>query len=340
MSNKRPTIKTIAQIAGVSHVTVSRALRGYPDISKATTERIVQIAKEIGYTPNAFARNLSSKHSYTLGMIVPAMGNGTAYDDIFNVISSFAAKKDLTVLLGSCNRDIELEKTFCNKMCENRVGALIISPITSDITHIKDICKNIVPLIFIGGKTGIEEENCITVDYSYSSHLAVEHLYNLGHRDIALFLYYPNNRTIEQKLVGYKKAMQKYALEPKIYWEGDSSNTLSAGKILTEKLIASNKLPTAIWCASDLMAIGVLDALREHNISVPEDVSVMGHDNLFFTDLNAYSLTTFSLPKEEMAKSAVNIAIDIMNNEQLIEHKAVFRAELINRRSTGIVKKT
>lgn len=341
--NKKPTIKTIAEIAGVSHVAVSRALRGCSDISLETTERIRQIAKEVGYMPNAFARSLSSNRSNIIGMIVPALGKDTAYDDVFNAISASAADKGLSVLLGSCSRDVELEKFFCQRMCENRVGALIVSPISSDISHIKEICRNIVPLIFIGGKIDTDEENCISFDYCHSAKLVVDHLYELGHRDIALFLYSPNNKTITQKLEGYKLTMQEYELIPKIYWEGYSLDTFNAGFTLTEKLIARKELPTAIWCASDLMAMGAIEALRRHNIRIPEDISVAGHDNLFFSDLSSFSLTTLSMPKEEIGKKAVEMSISIMKsegnlNESKIKNKEVFHAELISRGSTGKVK--
>lgn len=341
--NKKPTIKTIAAIAGVSHVAVSRALRGYPDISKETTEKIRKIAKEIGYTPNAFARNLSSKSSNIIGMIVPALGKYTAYDDVFNSISLSAAEKGLSVLLGSCSRDVEMEKIFCRRMCENRVGALIISPISSEINHIKEICNNIVPLIFIGGKINPDEENCITFDYKHSAKLAVNYLYELGHRDIALFLYYPNNRTINQKLEGYIEIMNEKELIPKVYWEGDCSDTFKAGEVLTTQLIEKKELPTAIWCASDLMAMGVIEALRKNNIAIPNDVSVIGHDNLFFSNLSSFSLTTLSMPKEQIGRKAVEISLGIMNkennsNETKVENKSVFHAELICRKSTGKAK--
>ncbi|MDD3140799.1 MAG: LacI family DNA-binding transcriptional regulator [Lachnospiraceae bacterium] len=339
--SKKPTIKTIAQIAGVSHVTVSRALRGYSDISKATTQKIQQIAKDIGYTPNAFARSLSSKQSNILGMIVPALGNDTAYNDVFNAVSACAAREGLSVLLGSCNRNLSLEMNYCKNMCENRVGALIISPITSDVSHIKEICKDIVPVIFLGGKTGLEEDYCITIDYQNSAKIAVSHLYHLGHRDIALFLYSPNNKTIEQKMIGYEEAMNAYQLPTRIYWEGDSSDTLKAGTKLTERLILENNLPSAIWCASDLMAVGVINALSKYNLKVPSDVSVIGHDNLFFSDLNFISLTTFTLPKQEIGKKAVEMALELMhynkdNNEPKPYCKSIFQAELLQRNSTGI----
>lgn len=338
MKDKKPTIKTIANLAGVSHVTVSRALRGYPDISAAMTEKILAIAKEIGYTPNAFARSLSSKRASSIGMIVPAMGADTIYNEVFQSVSTAAAGQDLSVLLGSCDRNLELEASFCRLMCENRVGALIIASISSDVSHIKRICKGIVPLIFIGGKTGEEEDNCIVADYRHSGKLSVEHLYGLGHREIAFFVYHPNNNTIKQKIDGYMETMEFYGLSPQIYWEGDSSDTLSAGKALTQRLIEEKKLPTAIWCASDLMAMGVLDALKANHISVPEQISVMGHDDLFLGGISFISLTTMALPKDEIGRQAVNIALSLMEeSEQHNSHKLTFQADLVIRNSTGPV---
>jgi DNA-binding LacI/PurR family transcriptional regulator len=337
---KRPTIKTIAQIAGVSHVAVSKALRGYPDISKETTEKIKKIAAEIGYTPNAFARNLSLGNTNCIGMIVPDMANDTAYNEVFNAVSISAAKKGLSVLLGSCNRDIELEKIYCQNMCENRVGSIIISPISSEVSHIKEICKNTVPVIFLGGKTGIEEEYCITMDYTFSGHKAVEYYYELKHRDIAVFLYHPNNKTIQQKRIGYEEKMKELGLKPHIYWEGNSNNTYVAGQNLIKKLINQKKLPTAIWCASDLMALGVINELQRNNLNVPRDISVMGHDNLFFTGIDSISLTTFTMPKEEIGIKTVEIAMNIIeskNSTKILhenEKKAIFHGKLIEREST------
>lgn len=332
---KKPTIKTIAEIAGVSHVAVSKALRDCTDISPETTKRIKAIAKEIGYTPNAYARNLSLTKTDTIGMIVPSMGSDTVYNDIFNAISFAAAMQDFNVILGSCNRDINLEKKFCKSMCENRVGAIIVSPISSNVDHIKEICRDNVPLIFIGGKIGLEQKNCITVDYKYSAQLAVDYLHSLGHTNIALFLYHSDNNTIKQKRNGYLEAMEKLNLEPKIYWHGDSTDTFHSGTEIIEKLILLNQLPTAIWCANDIMALGVISALQKHRFKVPEDISVIGHDNLFFTELDSIALSTFSLPKKEIGEKAVEIAIKLMDDTNPTSFKSVFRADIVKRKTTG-----
>ncbi|WP_228727887.1 LacI family DNA-binding transcriptional regulator [Fusibacter ferrireducens] len=336
-SHKKPTIKDIAKLVGVSHVAVSKALKDAPDISSALKEKVNRVASEIGYMPNASASYLSSKNTaHNIGMIVPSLGADTAYDEAFKAISEAAAFKNHSILLGVSDRNRDLERQYCRIMCENRVGALIISPISSEIEDIKQICAQTVPLIFIGGKVDSKEQHCVHLNYSKSAALAVDYLYALGHRDIFLFLYHPMNKTIMQKKEGYEKAMRARNLTPTVYLEGESADTYTAGCVLTESLIKSGNLPTAIWCASDLMAIGVMDTLKLNHFKIPEDISVMGHDNLPFSKFSAYQLTTFDVPKKALGEAAVNMALTIMENGDDEERIHVsLEALLIKRGSTG-----
>ena len=197
----RPTLKTIAQLAGLSHVAVSKALRDAPDISDATKERVRRIANELGYTPNVAARNLYLQRASTIGMVVPAMGDNTSYDLIFNEISAAAAAADYCVMLGSSHRSLQMEERHCHMMVGNQVGAVIVAPCTSSVSHIKAAC-GATPVIFIGGKTDPAEEHTLLCDYRRGGALAVDHLTALGHRDIVLLTYEPENRTILQKEIG------------------------------------------------------------------------------------------------------------------------------------------
>jgi len=334
---KNVTIKDIAKVLNVSHVAVSRALRDAPDISNALKEKVVETAEEMGYIANASARSLSSKNSkYNIGMIVPSIGPETAYYGAFTAISTVAVQKKHAVLLGVSNRDISLEQAYCHAMCENRVAALIVAPISSNINELKRICKGTTPLIFIGGKVGFEEPNAVTIDYKNSALTAVEHLYTLGHKKIALFLYAPDNKTIAQKKEGYLSAMKSYELDALIYYSGNATDTYSGGYNKTLELISQGKLPTAIWCASDLMAMGVIDALKESHLSVPDDVSIIGHDNLYFSRFPSFNLTTFEVPKHELGEAAINIALALMNqNPDNTRTQLAFKPALIVRGSTA-----
>ena len=334
----RPTLKTIGQLAGLSHVAVSKALRDAPDISAATKERVKKIADELGYTPNIAARNLYLRRTSTIGMIVPAMGDSTAYDLIFNEVSAAAAAQDFCVMLGSSHRNTQLEARHCAMMVGNQVGAIIVAPCTSDISRIKAACAS-TPVIFIGGKTDPEEQYALLCDYRYSGALAVEHLAGLGHRDIALLTYGPSNRTVSQKEEGFAEAMERRQLTPRILRSGDAADALQAGVDAVETLLKSGPPPTALWCASDYMAIGVMDALKRRGLSVPGDVSVMGHDDLFFGRYPDVGLTTLHTPMAEIGRAAAELAIALIEGGgREVLPRQIFRPSLVVRGSTGPVR--
>ena len=272
----------------------------------------MEIARQIGYTPNAAARSLSSKRANAIGMIVPTMMENSAYSTIFNQISMISAENGFSVMLRSSHRSLDLERRHCQMMCENRVGALIVASATSDVSHITEACHGLFPIIFIGGKTGLEQTYALTIDYKYSARLAVEYLCALGHKDIALFTYGPENNTIRQKEDGFSKEMKQRGLLPRICTAGHADDTSAAGIALVENLIADHALPTAIWCASDLMAIGVLNALRIHGLRIPEDISVIGHDDLYFSSLAGVELTTLHTPMQELGEAAAKLAIALI----------------------------
>ena len=333
----RPTLKTIAQRAGLSHVAVSKALRDAPDISAETKERVKQIANDLGYTVNITARNLYLRRTSTIGMIVPAVGGNTAYDLIFNEISAAAAAREFCIMLGSCRRSVALEEKHCRIMVGNQVGAIIAAPCTSDISHIKSICGS-TPVIFIGGRIAPEETYSLRCDYRHSGIMAVKYLADdLGHRDIALLIYEPENLTIQQKKEGYSETMKLRGLTPRIVLSGFADNAMQAGEKAVEELIGQDKLPTAFWCASDYMAIGAINALERHGMSVPGDVSVIGHDDLY-ADLPNINLTTFQTPMAEMGQAAVDMAVALIEQKDVPDPRQSFRPSLVKRGTTGPVR--
>ena len=330
----RPTLKTIGQLSGLSHVAVSKALRDAPDISQATKERVRKIAKELGYTPNVAARNLNLRRTSAIGMLVPAIGDNAAYDLIFNAVSESAAALDYCVMLGSSHRSVELEVRHCRMMVGNQVGAVIIAPCTSDVSHIKAACGPI-PTIFIGGKIGPEEDYAMLCDYHHSGELAVKYLTDLGHRDIALLNYGPENRAATQKEEGFSLAMERRGLIPRTVRAGSTKDALGAGMAAAELLLGEDKLPTALWCASDYMAIGAIKTLKSHGLSIPGSVSVVGHDDLYADPWPYMGLTTLHTPMEEIGRAAVELAVTLMEGGTPARPRQTFLPSLVIRDSTG-----
>lgn len=335
--SSRPTLKTIAQIAGLSHVAVSKALRDAPDISAATKERVKKIAEELGYTPNLAARNLYLQRTGAIGMMVPAMGDNPAYDLIFNKVSMAAAEHGYCVMLGSSHRSVELEVSHCRMMVGNQVGALIIAPCTSDVSHIKAACGP-TPAIFIGGKVEPEENYALLCDYHHSGELAVAHLTGLGHRNIALLTYGPGNCAVTQKEEGFSLAMERRGLIPRVLRAGRAGDAMHAGMEAVELLLKEGELPTALWCASDYMAIGAIKALKAHGLSVPGRVSVMGHDDLYADPWPDMGLTTLHTPMGEIGQAAVELAVALIEHHGQVRPRQVFQSTLVVRSSTAPVR--
>ncbi len=334
MSSK-PTIKTIAQAAGVSHVAVSMALRGDSGISQKTAQHIRKIAHEMGYTPNASARNLSSGRSNGIGMVLPAMGESTAFHTVYNIVSEQAAQHGYCVSLGCTGRSIELEQKYCRLMAENRVGAIIIAPVSAQVAHIQAACPQ-VPVIFLGGQLTPESPHAAVFDYAQSALLATRHLLELGHRDIAFLGYGPETPTTRQKAQCFTAEMQRYGLPAPVHIGPDSDDALAAGGVLAAQLLAQGTLPRAVWCTSDLMAVGVLNTLAQHGLSAPKDLSVVGHDDMFFDCFPGVDLTSLRMPREEIAQYVVDLALSLMGEKkQQIPAKKVFQPRLIQRKSSG-----
>ena len=330
MSN-RPTLKTIAELTGLSQMAVSKALRDAEDISGTTKEKVKKVADELGYTPNVAARNLCSRRCTTIGMVVPEMGADTAYDIIFNEISAAAAKLDYCVMLGSSQRSIQMEEQHCRMMIANQAGALIVASCTDKTTHIKAVCGS-TPVIFIGGKSDPEEDYVLLCDYRHSGAMAVEYLAGLGHRDIVLLTYDPENRTIRQKEEGFCTAMKARGLAPRVLRVGHASNTMQAGMDAVEILLRQDNFPTALWCASDPMALGAIRALKSNKLSVPKDVSVMGHDDLYpDQDIR---LTTFHTPMRQMGQETVKLALALMEHDSQVQPRHIYQPELVVRDTT------
>ncbi len=330
----RPTLKTIAQRAGLSHVAVSKALRDAPDISAETKERVKQIASDLGYTANITARNLYFQRTSTIGMIVPEMGANMVYDIIFNEVSAAAAEREFSVILGSCLSSVALEEKHCRIMVGNQVGAIIAAPCTSDISHIKTICGS-TPVIFIGGRIDPEEPYFLLCDYGYSGSEAVKYLADeLGHKDIAMLVNEPDNPAVRQKREGYSKAMELRGLAPRIVSAGSVFNVIEAAEKAVEQLIHQDKLPTALWCVSDHMAMGVIKALEHHGLSVPGDVSVMGCGDLY-ADVTDSRLTTFHIPMAELGKAAAGMAMDLVEQRSVPVPRQSFLPFLVKRGTTG-----
>ncbi len=329
------TIKTVAKLAGVSPAAVSKALNGYSDIGPETRKRIEDICVQVGYTRNQAARNLVTRASSMLGLLIPDIST-PIYPEIFKGLDAEAKRRGFNLFLCDTNRSAEFEKDYIRILMENRACGIIVAPVGNEVGHILDLIRGVIPTIFIGGKVNDDMDNYVATDNRHGSFLAVEHLTGLGHRDILMICDNYGTKTKQDRIGGYRSAMLERGLEPRIIAAGAGhAEGLDYGYASAMSLADSGELPTAIYTSSDMVALGVLKAASERGIRIPQDLSLVGYDDIMFCSLPTIMLTTIAQPRYEIGVQAVELLCRAMQEKEAgMKHRATVRPRLVVRNST------
>jgi len=351
VNKKSPTIRDIAEIAGVTPGTVSRALNDSPLVNEKTKARILGIAKEINYTPNLVARRLSIGKTFAIGVIVPFFTRPSVSQRLDGVVSVLSnSNYDLVI------HDIENphQRTigFQDMLRERRIdGALIVSmPIVDE--DIEFFRNSPIPLVFVDRKDpGLAEFNSIIIDDINGGYQATKHLIELGHTKIGFIgdntelMTNPHNgmdtnpfrfTSSRDRYQGYQKAMAEaeIPIEPLYYGEDEHGHVQARNLAL--KMLQLPDPPTAIFAASDTQAFGVIQAARKLNISIPEELSVIGFDDIQAAEF--MQLTTVRQLMYESGSTGVELLIDAIDGKQEEPVTISLPTELIVRNTTSHVK--
>ena len=344
-----PTLQDVAKKAGVSLSTASRVLSNadYP-VSKELYERVTNTAKELKYTPNVLARMLKSNSYPAIGVIVPTLQN-PFFNQVILGIESVARKRNYEIMIFSSNRNSEQERSNINSLLQNRVMALIIASIDNSSEALNNY-------INCGGKVALLESNfrlkntiSTETDYISAGRLAIEHLVENGHRNIAL-LTTPLTRTNRRQiLVGIRETMKEYRLpfdDENVFEASGEAETdtelyeFALGKHLVEEFIPFRDKFTAIIAVNDITAFGIIQGLTQHNLSVPEDISVISVDNIVYSGMISPPLTTIDIPSSSIGTTVCNMLIDSIasDEEGLTDVVFRFQGHLVERQSVARIK--
>lgn len=328
------TIKDIAYLAGVSKTTVSKVINNKDDsISKSTRDKILQIMKEQNYVPNKLAQSLVTKRTKTIGLLIPDIRN-PFFTDISRGAEDFARKEGYNIIFCNTDEDYEKEVECVSMLCEKMIDGIIFAPSsnTSDKKHLYSDLKT--PVVLVDRKIELANaKGIVKVDNKNGTYEGTKHLIKQGHRNI-LYLSGPlKNDISKERLQGYIMALEKSDIlvkeenivegEYKYEWAYEFIKNLDEIKY------------TAICCGNDLIAIGAIQALKEKKFKIPEDVSVVGFDDIETAKLIDPSLTTIRQPAYEMGEKASEILIDNLKNNSSESAKTItFKQQLIIRNST------
>lgn len=323
------TIKDIAAKLNISTAAVSKALNDKADISDALKERVKKIAEEMGYSPNYFAKKLATNRSTLIGVFIlgrDKLSNSEHFGFSFlDGIIEQANLNDYDVILFSDTAN-KSYKRLCE---EKRVEGAIFIGLKLNDKYIEDI-KNIeVPVSIIDLYVRGKNINYISSDNEKGVEKALDHLYNLGHRKIAIIAGEQNSQIGDIRLNKYIEYLkEKNIFNPDLVVNGDF--TRESGYKKAKELISKKEKPTAIFAISDLMAIGAIQALKENKLKVPENISVIGFDNIKACEYITPKLSTIGQNAIKIGKEAVNAILEKINSKKT-EKKVLIEPELIKR---------
>jgi len=308
------TIKDIAKTAQVSINTVSRALNDKDDVNAETKARILHIAKEMNYTPNLLAKSLHTKQTKTIGVIVTDNSN-PYYASVIKGIEDFANTKGYSIILTNTDETIQKEKKALTVLKEKRVDGILITPARTTEKNIQDLKKLNIPLIMVNRSTEDPSINYIKTDNVYGGYLGVKRLLDIGRTKLAYIAGPKTISSVQERYAGGLKALQEKGLTAKDISVYVTNLKMDGGYEVMKDILKSKNIPTGVFAYSDLIAIGAMRAIREKGLHIPNDIAVVGYDDIELASYLEVKLTTVRQPSFEIGKQAAEKMI------QYLEHK-------------------
>ncbi|PAV28412.1 LacI family transcriptional regulator [Virgibacillus profundi] len=335
------TIKEIAKKANVSITTVSRVLNQNKEgVGKETRKRVEEVIKEYNYRPNAIARSMITKNTKTIGLVIPDIRN-PFFSDLARAIEDIANKMGYSVFLCNVDNQLKVLERYLWLLIEKNVDGIIFSSSDSNLNDgvQKLLKKNNIPVMFIDRGDDDSEFNGVFIDNTEAGYLATSHLIKLGHKKIGCITGPKTIWNSNHRLKGYKLAHEQVGLKIDRNLVREGSYTMKGGYDAAKVLLRENKDITSIFALNDLMAFGVYQAARELNILIPDDISVVGFDNLSYNQILTPRLTTIEQPIKKIGEVSVEYLIKQIEQALMIEDSIYLKTKLIVRDSTRAVSK-
>ncbi len=329
---RHASIKDIARLAGVSHSTVSRALRESPLVSEETRERIRRIANQHGYRPNAAARELVTRRSSIIGVVVTNIADPFAAEVVLG-IDDAANERRYSLLLANSNADPEREMRVVHSFAERRVDGIIVT--SSRVgAYVETVSETRVPIVMLNNQHPSEFLYSVIIDNFSAAFDAASYLAQLGHRRIAYIGDRLGFQSDSERFGGYCAALEKAKIQfdPGLVVHGDGK--IAGGADAVAALLDLRPRPTAIFCYNDMTALGALSTIAAHGLRVPHDISIIGFDDLFVAQTAHPPLTTVRQPMREMGRIAFETLIQLLAGAHVQPSRKI-KGELIVRQSTA-----
>ncbi|HZY81714.1 MAG TPA: LacI family DNA-binding transcriptional regulator [Cyclobacteriaceae bacterium] len=333
MPAQKVNIVDIAKEAGVSISTVSRVLNGKAEefrISEKSQQKIRETARKLNYVPNQFAANLKSGKSNTIALLIPSLSN-PFFADIASEINAEVRNRGYITVIGDSDESNDIENEELMQMQSRNIEGLVIAPCNQNWTDLKKLYDQGLPIVCIDRYFENLDIPFVSTDNYEGAVMATKHLLENGHRNIACIQGVPESVPNKSRIRGYEEAMRAAGI--KNYRIVGDEFTVQNGYKEMKLLLQQKERPTAVFTLSNTIAIGCMKALREENLSVPEDISLITFDDHPFLDYLASPLTCVTQPTGEICRIAIKYLFFMLTNKEIKQRQVLLKPELKYRKS-------
>ena len=334
-----PTLEEVARLAGVSRSTVSRVINDQPNVRPEVRERVWQVAREVGYQPHAAARSLATSRTHVIGMVIPEAVTTLFTAPFFSLLLRGATEScnshQYQLMLSLFTAHADRQEIYQRILRSGYLDGAIVASASLDDPLISDLLRDRIPFVSVG-RYPHKPIHYVDADNVNGARMAVEHLIRLGHRRIATITGPLDMIAGQDRLSGYRQALEARSIpvEEELIVGGDF--TEASGTVAMQRLLPVS--PSAVFAASDMMAIGALKALRQADRQVPQDIALVGFDDIPIASAIVPALTTVRQPIERMGSMAVEVLLSVLeepSGEEAPAQRIILPTELVIRASCG-----
>lgn len=328
------TLADIARRARVSLITASRALRSGQLVAPATRERVLAAAVELGYAPNLLARGLVQNRTSTVGVVIHELAN-PFFAPLVSAVEAVAAKRGFLVVIGESGQDEAVERRYVERFQQLRIGGMIVTSATSRVDHLIAARTGGIPVVVMARRW--EEGDYVTIDNVTGGQLVARHLLARGYRRIGLIRSAdPDNTAIQERVLGFREVLASAGVTVPDRWDIRTQRTrIEDGMDAADRIVALADRPAGVFITTDRKAMGVVHRLLDRGLRIPEDIAIVGYDDIAYAACAQVPLTTVAIPMRRLGELSAEILFDRLDGVGPGEHRQVLLTpELVIRASS------
>ncbi|EEX36993.1 HTH-type transcriptional repressor PurR [Vibrio metschnikovii] len=327
------TIKDVARLAGVSTTTVSHVINKTRFVAETTQEKVLDAVKQLNYAPSAVARSLKCNTTRTIGMLVTQSTN-LFFSEVIDGVESYCYRQGYTLILCNTGGIYEKQRDYIRMLAEKRVDGMLVmcSDLTEELLEMLESHPSIPKVIMDWGPQTSQADKIID-NSEEGGYLATKYLIENGHTEIACLSGHFVKAACQERIAGFRRAMAEANLTVKEDWILEGNFECDTAVLAADKIIAMDTRPSAVFCFNDTMALGLISRLQQRGIRVPNDMSVIGYDNIELAEYFSPPLTTVHQPKRRVGKNAFEILLERIKDKEHERRIFEMHPEIVERDS-------